>query len=379
MTGVDRYQQIVDGRHQYAQEWKARTGGRVVGYLCTYVPEEVFYAAGTLPVRVMGSHETQDITDRHIFPTMWCAYCRDCLAQGLQGRYDYLDGLVSAWCCQHIRQTYDSWLRHAPVEFSYQMYVPNSLYRPSARTCVAAETREMARAVSAWTGRPISDEALEGAAQVYNTNRRLLRQLYELRQADIPPISGAEALTVVLAGMVMDKAEHNRLLEETLSGLGEVSVGPTDDLPRLLLLGSEIDDREIVGFVESLGARVVTDEHCNGTRYFWGEVTLNGDMLSAIANRYVDRPPCPHKDVDSPQHRRLDHVLDLARQWRVQGALIVQQKFCDLYRYEMPLMESILRDNGIPSLMLEVEFTLPAGQWRTRIEAFLETIQQEVL
>lgn len=48
MTGVDRYRQIVDSRHQYAREWKARTGGRVVG-----------------------SREPQDITDRHIFPTMW--------------------------------------------------------------------------------------------------------------------------------------------------------------------------------------------------------------------------------------------------------------------------------------------------------------------
>ncbi|MEK7848490.1 MAG: 2-hydroxyacyl-CoA dehydratase, partial [Chloroflexota bacterium] len=275
MSTLDRYRNTVDHRHEYAREWKARTGGRVVGYMCTYVPEEVLYAAGCLPVRVMGSHEPQDITDRYIFPTMWCAYCRDCLAQGLQGRYDYLDGLVSAWCCQHIRQSYDSWLRHVPVGFSYQMYIPNSLYRPSARACVIAETRELAQRVVGWTGQPIPPEALERAVQVYNTNRRRLRQLYELRQADSPPLSGAEALDIVLSGMIMDKAEHNLWLEQTLSGLGKAPAGAApsgqvDDLPRLLLLGSENDDREIVRFVESLGARVVTAEHCNGSRYFWG-------------------------------------------------------------------------------------------------------------
>ncbi|MDP6347384.1 MAG: 2-hydroxyacyl-CoA dehydratase [Dehalococcoidia bacterium] len=379
MTGLDHYRGIVENRHKYAQEWKARTGGRVAGFMCTYMPEEVLYAAGVLPVRIMGSHEPQDITDRYIFPTMWCAYCRDCLAQGLQGRYDYLDGLVIAWCCQHIRQSYDSWLRHAPVGFSYEMYIPNSLYRPSARACVGAETRELARAVAEWTGRPISDESLERAVEVFNSNRRLLRQLYELRKADNPPITGAQAMDMVLSGMVMDKAEHNKLLAETLAGLEEASGGTADDLPRLLLLGSECDDRDIVDFVESIGARVVVDEHCNGTRYFWGDVNPNGDMLSAIANRYVDRPPCPHKDVTSPQHLRLDHVLDLARQWRVQGAVIVQQKFCDPYRYEMPKMEAMLRENGIPTVMLEAEFTLPTGQFRTRVEAFLETIQQEML
>ncbi|MDP7241030.1 MAG: 2-hydroxyacyl-CoA dehydratase, partial [Dehalococcoidia bacterium] len=148
MAGLDHYRGIVENRHGYAQEWKTRTGGRVAGFMCTYLPEEVLYAAGVLPVRIMGSHEPQDITDRHIFPTMWCAYCRDCLAQGLQGRYDYLDGLVTAWCCQHIRQSFDSWLRHAPVNFSYEMYVPNSLYRVSARACVGAETGALAKAVS---------------------------------------------------------------------------------------------------------------------------------------------------------------------------------------------------------------------------------------
>ena len=70
-----------------------RTGGKVIGYFCTYVPEEILHAAGVLPVRILGSHEPQDVTEPHIFG-MYCPFCRDCLAQGLQGRYDYLDGIM---------------------------------------------------------------------------------------------------------------------------------------------------------------------------------------------------------------------------------------------------------------------------------------------
>jgi len=378
MSSLDRYREVIAGRHRYAQEWQARTGGKVVGYFCTYVPEELIYALGMLPVRILGSHEPQDLTDRHIFPAMWCAYCRDCLAQGLRGRYHYLDGLVNAWCCQHIRQAHFSWGRHIPVDFHYQLYVPNSIHRPSARACFTAEVREFARALEAWSGRRLSPEALERAVAVYNNNRRLLRRLYELRRDRRPPIGGAEAMAVVLAGQLMDKEEHSRLLEETLRELSAVPRDSSPDGPRLLILGSENDDLELVQFIESLGARVVIDEHCTGSRYFWNQVADGDDLLEAVALRYLDRPPCPQKDVASPDRRRLRHLSELVREYQVQGAIIVQQKFCDPYRYEIPFIQDFLRERGIPSLVLEVEFTLPRGQFRTRIEAFLEMLAPEI-
>ena len=46
-------------RHSYAKEWKEKTGGKVLGYFCTYVPEEILYAANILPIRILGGHEPQ--------------------------------------------------------------------------------------------------------------------------------------------------------------------------------------------------------------------------------------------------------------------------------------------------------------------------------
>ncbi|MEE9401359.1 MAG: hypothetical protein V3V32_05005, partial [Dehalococcoidia bacterium] len=56
MGAIERFQEVVANRHQYAQEWKQRKGGRAVGWICTYVPEEIIYASGMLPVRILGSH-----------------------------------------------------------------------------------------------------------------------------------------------------------------------------------------------------------------------------------------------------------------------------------------------------------------------------------
>ena len=49
---MEKFLQWATNRHEYAREWKKKTGKKLVGYLCTYSPEELFYAAGVLPVRI---------------------------------------------------------------------------------------------------------------------------------------------------------------------------------------------------------------------------------------------------------------------------------------------------------------------------------------
>ena len=374
MKALEQFHQVVVGRHQYAKEWKSRTGGKAMGYLCTYVPEEVAYAAGVLPVRIMGSHQPQSVTDNYVF-SMWCAYCRDCLAQGLLGRYDYLDGITYAQTCQHIRQTFDSWLEHVPIGFSYDMYMPSSLHLPLAVDCLSGELRDFQKALEGWVGRSISNSDLERAVETYNTNRRLMTQVYELRRGTAPPINGVEAMEMVLASMFMDKEEHNGLLRQALTEM-EGRQGQKPGV-RLMLLGSENDDTDLVGFVESMGGQIVVDDHCTGTRYFWGEAPAGDDILTAIAQRYVDRPPCPIKDL-SADRKRLHHVVNLAREYGAKGAIIILEKFCDPHEYDIPPIQNALREADIPTLMLEVDATIPVGQFRTRIEAFLEMLEAGV-
>jgi len=370
MSALERLRQVVENHHDYARDWKARTGGRVAGYLCTYVPEEILYAAGMLPVRIIGGREPQDVTEPHMY-SMYCPFSRDCLAQGLRGKYDYLDVLLTAHACMHTRQTYDSWRRHVPLQYSYYIFMPHHIQTPRARDLLLAELRDFKASLEGWLGRPIPEDDLNRAIEVYNTNRRLLREVYELRKLDPPPVSGLEAMELVLSSSFMDKAEHNRLLEEALREFRTRKESRTG--ARLMLIGSENDDREFVKLAESLGAWVVADDHCTGSRYFWNEAPQNGDPLEALAVRYLERPPCPHKDL--VERRRLSYLEDLARDYKVQGVLLILQKFCDLHEIDLPVIRSFFQEKGIPGVYLEFDTTVPAGQFRTRIEAFLEAIE----
>ncbi len=362
-------------RHDYARSWQERTGGKVMGYFCTYVPEELLYAAGVLPVRILGSHEPQDVTEPHIFG-MFCPFCRDCLAQGLKGRYDYLDGLMISQSCLHIRQAYTSWVKHRPVEFDYYLCMPHKVQSPRAVPYLTGELEVFREKVEEWTGTKITDEKLDSAIEIYNENRRLLHQIYELRKGDHPPLTGEEAMEMTMAGQMMDKAEHNEELKRLLAELPGRELNHENGV-RLMLIGSEDDDIAFLRMCESCEATIVTDDHCTGTRYFWNEVVPQENRLEAIARRYIDRVPCPTKDWE--ERRRLPHIINLAKEWKVDGAVVIQQKFCDPHELDNTKIRQELDANDIPSIFLELDVTVPVGQFKVRMDAFVEMIGDDDL
>lgn len=375
MDPIESFRKVVADRHQYAKDWKQRTGGKVIGGLCTYVPEEIIYAAGMLPVRILGSHETHDMTDAYI-ASIYCPFCRDALAQGLLGRYDYLDGLVHARSCVHIRNTFVNWKNHVPIDFTYLLFMPAHVQSRHSKPFLTEEFADFKDALEQLGGKSVSRDDLDNSIEVYNTNRRLMNQVYEMRKGDTPPITGAEAMEMVIASQLMDKAEHNKLLEQLIAELPNRSV-ERETGSRLMLVGSEMDDINFVRLVEELDATFVVDEHCSGTRYFWTEIVPEDNRMAAIAARYIDRPACPPKDW--PERRRLSFVLKLAQEYNVEGVILFQQKFCDPHEFDIPPLQQIFADNNIPTLFLEFDVTVPWGQFRTRIEAFLEMLMFELV
>ncbi|UCE44153.1 MAG: benzoyl-CoA reductase, bzd-type, subunit N [Candidatus Bathyarchaeota archaeon] len=367
----EKFHEWYENRHQYAKEWKERTGGKVLGYFCTYAPEEIIYAAGVLPVRILGSHEAQSFTEPHIF-AMFCPLCRDCLAQGLQGRYDYLNGIMIAQCCLHMRQAFTSWQKHIPQEYSYYLYMPHGIQTPRAYPYLRGELEDFKKSLEEWTGKKITNQDLDHAIAVYNENRRLMKQVYDFRKAKNPKLTGLEAMEMVVSSQMTDKEEHNQALKKLLKELPGRKLSRKTGT-RLMVLGSEDDDVEFLKMVESLDATFVIEDHCTGSRYFWNEVIPQEDRLGAIAARYIDRPACPSKDW--PKRTRLPHILKLAKDYNVEGTILIQQKFCDPHELDIPAIRSSLETNGIPTYFLEFDVTVPVGQFKTRVEAFLETFQ----
>ena len=372
---ISKFREWNVNRHTYAKEWKEKTGGKVMGYFCTYVPEEILYAADILPVRILGSHEPQDVTEPHIFG-MYCPFCRDCLAQGLKGKYDYLDGIMISHSCIHIRQAYTSWEKHVPVDFSYYLPMPNNVQSPHAIPYLTEEIRAFKTAVEKWIGREITNDDILKGIKIMDENRDLIHKVYDMKKNESPPISGEETMEVAIAQQMVEKNEHSAALSELVEQLK--TSGGNNNGVRLMILGSENDDIDFVNMVEGCGATVVIDDHCVGTRYFWNNVDYkNGDPIEAIARRYIERPACPSKDWI--ERSRIGYLLNLAKDYDVKGAILIQQKFCDPHELDIPAIKKAFNEADIPTLFLEFDVTVPIGQFKIRVEAFLEMLDEEDL
>ncbi|MFH1351424.1 MAG: 2-hydroxyacyl-CoA dehydratase [Pseudomonadota bacterium] len=373
---IEDFRRIYVDRHRYIEDWKKRNPDRkILGYMCTYMPEEILYAADVLPIRIMGSHEPQNVTEPHILG-MFCPYCRDVLAQGLLGRYDYLDAIGVTHTCQHIFQSFESWVLHKKVK-DFFVPMPSVLQSPRALPYLAGQLKVFKDQVEEWTGRKITDDDLRRGMEVVDETRRLMREVYETRKADDPPISGLESMYMVVASQMSDKREFNKMLEETLKDELPGRKAKEDPGIRLMMIGSENDDVEYIKMVENLSASIVVDDHCTGSRYFWNTTEGDGDPLTVIAERYIKRPRCPIKDL--PARSRVPHLIDMAKNWNVAGIINIQQKFCDPHELDKVAIAKALFEAGFPSLYLEFDVTVPVGPFRIRTEAFLETLGSEDL
>ncbi|HLB13178.1 MAG TPA: 2-hydroxyacyl-CoA dehydratase family protein [Dehalococcoidia bacterium] len=351
-------------------DWKAK-GGKVVGWLCIYAPEEVLHAAGILPIRIMGSPEPQSIADAYLQSNM-CPFVRSCLSQGLLKEYSFLDGVLASHTCDAMVKLYDTWRLFVGAPFAFIIDQPHVINRFSHEYHLE-EMKRLVGDVESFAGVTITPEALSRSIKVYNENRRLLRELYELRRADTPPITGSQIHDVVRAGMLLPKEEHNLLLKELLAELPG-RPAPKAAGPRLMVSGSCIDTPIFPKIVEEAGGQVVVDDLCFGSRYFWDLVGEEGDPLQALSRRYMDKTHCAC--IPLPRDSRYDFMRQLIQDYRVQGVIFYGQKFCDPYAYDFPEHKPRLEKDGIPVMQLEVEHaSVGAGQLKTRVQAFVEMIR----
>lgn len=366
---MDKFKKYIQDRHEYARAWKKRTGGQVIGWFEPYFPEELAYAAGMLPVRLLPEHKADAKSEKWMYAA--CYPSRDILNQFLIGDYDYVDAIVNVEGCQWMYHAFESSLR-TQNRLNHYLFLPDYTDAPTSKGVLRAELEVFRSKLEEWTGRKITLEDLDRAIEVYNTNRLLLRQIYELGKAQTPVIHGAEMMNIVLADQVMDKAEMNELLRQFLDEVQERE--PYKDCLRLMLVGSESFDTRLEEMVERLGANICVDELDNGSSYFWNNILPQKDRLMAIAIRYLLRPHNPIKDNN--YRRRPQHIWELYEDFCADGVIIAKQIYCHLHGTDNYAVWKLLRERNIPFLYFERDTTLPEEETALRLESFISYVKQ---
>ncbi len=350
-----------------------QSGGKVFGWLCSYVPEELLHAAGVMPVRVTGGPGEQEMADANAyFSSVSCSFSRSCFQMGIEGDYTLLDGFVAGSTCDGARRLFDHWQRHLDTPFTRILSVPRK-NSPSTLELYYQELVSLKTDLENYLGRSVTDGALRNSIGVYETSRKAMAELYELRKTESPPLTGAQTLEIMNASSRMGPETFSSMMGQLLPQLKKAA-GPPDNRARIMLVGSILNNSQFVESIEDLGAVVVTDALCNGTRSFYNRVALeeNEPPLHAIARRYLSGYPCARM---FPSSERLGLITEQIGQYRVEGVISQNIRYCAHNSHDLPALREELGRMGIPLLSLDIEYGSPgSGQVHTRVQAFLEMI-----
>jgi benzoyl-CoA reductase subunit C len=353
--------------------WKEQEK-KVIGFFCSYVPEEIIYAGGMLPCRVRATGCTETTSADVYMSRFNCTFARSCLEFMSKGIYDFLDGLVILNSCDHIRRLYDILREKGGYPFMHFISVPHKAGGDGAIGWYKDELTNFKENMESSFGVKITEEALKDAIDVHNETRSLLKRLCELRQGEKPPITGAEILSIVLAATATPKDQYNRLLRKLLEEIKERE-GISGYRARLMIVGSAYDDPAHLKIIEGLGGLVVADALCFGSRYFWEPVETEEDLLRGLAKSYLNRPSCARMTDRVAQ--RTDFIKEMVERFKVDGVIFQRIRYCDLWGGETLYLKKRLKELNIPLLSIEREHMLSGvGQLKTRVQAFLERIER---
>ncbi len=352
------------------REWKGLTGRKIVGCLPMYVPEEVIHAAGMLPVVISGGRGATPLADARM-PTYACSLVRGSLDLALRGALDFCDGFVFPYICDSMQSLSEVWRTNLPQVFNHHILFPGRLDGPAARTYLIEELHRFRGAIERLAGHSVSDRSLWDSIETYNTSRRRLARLYDLRRQQPGMFSAREISAIIQASMLMPKEAHNELLSEVLAEA--ILRTPKVDARRRLVVSGLLASGSLLETIEEAGCCIIDDDLFNGRRYFEGLAEMAPSPLESLAGRFLSMMPCPTKH--DPSHDYGSHVVEMARKAQAEGVVVLMLKYCDPQAFDYPHLKDRLERAGIPHLLIESGHDgLALGQITTRVQAFLEQI-----
>lgn len=360
------------------RKWR-ESGRKAVGIVCCHVPQELFHAAGVLPVRLRATG-----CENHSEAEVWmssfsCSFAKSILQYLLDGVYE-LDGLVASDGCMLAARVYDNWRyicqKEGRTALVYELGAPRKS-SPITKEFYKEELLDLIGLLEKLSGNKVTEEKLIKSIETYNEARRLLRQIEALQKQEAPILTGAQMLALHLSSTNMPIEEYIELLKAFLADVENVK-RPEGYRSRLMLIGSALDNPEYIRIIEGKGALVVADTLCFGSQMFGDELPLDkGDALKSVADYYLDRLVCPRM-VDNRDAMH-EYILKTAKEFKVDGVIYEKMQFCECWGGENVFLEQELKEANLPLLNIEREQKIAnAGQLEVRVEAFIEMIEKEV-
>ena len=359
-------------------------GGLAMGYTCFHIPEVLLNVDNCFSVRLRAPNTGSIDIATYYMSNYTCEYARALLERAIEGGYQFLDALIGVDACSmmnrsmehfeilHVNDKPNFFVTHTDMPYKITDYTLDSYVRQMRLRVLDRMTEVF--------GVDTSDAAIRKAVEEHNEVCRIISEISEMRKADNPVITGYEFHVLNLVTYCCPKALILPYLRETLAELKTRK--PDKKSPfraRVAIVGSEIDDPNLTKLIEGCGALVVSDRYCFGSTPGREviELTDDEDALTQICRHYMEVSECARYISDEKVLQRRVTADRLAKEFKAEGMIYEQMKYCDYWGFERALVSHVMHDEyGWPVLSIDRLYNNGnSGQLRTRVQAFVESLE----
>lgn len=364
---------------------QAKADGRLaIGYTCYHIPEPILNVGNCFSVRLRAPRTGSLDIATYYMSNYTCEFARALLERAIEGGYEFLDALAGVDACSMMNRAMEHFeilkVNSNPNFFVTHCDIPYKIESYTLESYVKQMRLRVLDRLTANYGVDTSDAAIRKAVAEHNEVCRLIQEIGEFRKADNPVITGYEFHILNLVSYTCPKALILPYLRETLEELKSREPDPAPSFrARVAVIGSEIDDPGFTRLVESCGALVVSDRYCFGSTPGREIIELNDeeDALTQVCLHVMKHSECARYIADEKVQQRRDTADRLAREYKADGIIYEQMKYCDYWGFERALVSHIMKEEyNWPVLSVDRLYNIGvSGQLRTRVQAFVESLE----
>lgn len=355
---MEKLKQIIDKSKELAfdlnftraKSWKKESENRVlVGYMPIYIPREIIHAANGLPVGILGSGDRKQIIKGDAYYQSYiCHIPRGIIELTLDNHFNDFDAFLFPSICDVIRNLSGMFQLLDQGKFSTFLDFPQNFKSDIGGTFYISEMQKILDKIFKINGIKISTERLNHSIELYNKNRCLIEEIYDIRQEHPWKLSAFDTYHLIRAGMVIPVEEHNSMLEEVLTLMQNAIGHPMDNI-RVVIIGAfcEQPPAKLIKTIEMAGCYIVDDDLLLGSRWIQGDVDSNSDdPLKAIAEAYLEKSTFSSSvyDVGNPKEKRL---IEQVKRRNADGVVFAAPSFCDPALLDHPILQKACDEENI--------------------------------
>ncbi|MGB4659500.1 MAG: 2-hydroxyacyl-CoA dehydratase family protein [Mobilitalea sp.] len=354
---------------------------KIIACAPIYTPEEIIHSMGMIPFGTWGG-DIEIKEAKAYFPSFICSIMQSILELGMTGVYDGISAIVIPSLCDSLKCLGQNWKYAVPqIKFIPMVYPQNRNTEYGIEFTKSSYERVISE-LETITGQAFDEEKLKQSMVIYNYHNLVMRQFTDC-VSEYSVIKASDRSAVFKSAYFMEKSEHTELVKKLLmelqktqkneeSGKNNKDVREEKNI-RIITSGILADSKDLLAIFEENRMQIVADDIAHESRQYRVDCKDTESALDSLAEKFANMNNCSVLyDADKG---RAQFVVDLAKENKADGVIMVMTKFCDPEEFDYVIIKNKCEEEEIPLLLIEIDRQMVNyEQVRTAVQTFSEML-----